>query len=374
MKLGILGAGQLGRMLALAAYPLGISVRFFDPTPPSAVSSVAPHTCAHYSDQEALAAFASDCDVVTYEFENVPTEPLAALPPTSVLRPSLAALTVAQDRFSERECFTKHHVPVARYTTISKEASREQATQLLHDFGLPCILKSRRLGYDGKGQARIETAGDIDAALDALGSTDVLVEERVPFSRELSLVAVRDIAGAFAFYPLIENLHHQGILRTSRCPAERVSPTLQEEAEEYARRIMDDLNYVGVLAIEFFELNQHLIANEMAPRVHNSGHFSIEGAETSQFENHVRAVLGLPLGSTKLKGHALMVNLIGERPDIRRILKSSGVHFHWYGKAPRVGRKVGHLTAVYRSTDERERSAKEVLLLARPAASSTSTC
>jgi 5-(carboxyamino)imidazole ribonucleotide synthase len=356
-------------MLALAAYPLGISARFFDPTPPSMVSAVAPHTCAHYGDREALAAFAADCDVLTYEFENVPTEPLAVLPPNIVLRPALTALTVAQDRFFERECFTSHHVPVARYATIASSASRAEAIQSIQNFGLPCILKSRRLGYDGKGQARVDVPEDIDVALEALGSIDLLIEERVSFSRELSLVAVRDVSGTCAFYPLIENVHHLGILRTSRCPAEGVSSALQEEAEEYARRIMNGFGYVGVLAIEFFELNQHLIANEMAPRVHNSGHFSIEGAETSQFENHVRAVLGLPLGSTRLKGHALMVNLIGERPDIRRILMTPGAHLHWYGKAPRAGRKVGHVTAVFRSPDERARGARDLLALAKPAAS-----
>ncbi len=365
MNIGILGAGQLGRMLALAGYPLGCSFRFFDPTPPSAVSAVAPHMCEHYSNTEALDSFIKGLDAVTYEFENVPVEAAEYVASRVALQPGIEALRVAQDRFAERECFRKLGIPVVDSIELPAVQANESHKGIVSKFGVPCVLKARRLGYDGKGQAVVRSEDKILEALSTLKGQDVIVERLVEFTRELSIIAVRGRSGDPKFYPLIENVHHQGILRTSRCPANRVGESLQQEAEDFATRVLAHFSYVGVLTIELFEVNGKLVANEMAPRVHNSGHFSIEGSETSQFENHIRAVMGMPLGSTRPKGSSLMVNLIGVRPDAKKLLAMPQVHFHWYGKAPREGRKVGHVTAVFKGSEERDSKAQEVLACAR---------
>ncbi len=337
--IGILGAGQLGRMLALAGYPLGLRFRFFDPAPDSPASHLAEQVVAEYGDFAALRRFAEGVAVMTYEFENVPVETARWLEQFAPVYPPPGALHAAQDRLHEKTLFRELSIPTPPFAPVNTRAELEAA---IAEMGLPAVLKTRRFGYDGKGQVVLRTREAVDAAWRELGGAPLIVEAFVPFERELSLIAVCGRAGATAYYPLIANEHRDGILRVSVAP--HVSPVLQSLAETYAARLLAALEYVGVLAIEFFERQGGLLANEMAPRVHNSGHWTIEGAATSQFENHLRAVLGWPLGSTALRGHAAMVNLIGALPDTRAMLNIPGAYLHLYGKAPRAGRKLGHVT------------------------------
>lgn len=312
---GIIGGGQLGRMLALAGIPLGLSFRFLDPAADAPAREVGELLVGAYDDPELLDRLSDGADAVTYEFENVPVT--AARRVGAV--PVPGALEATQDRLTEKRLFRRLEIPTAR---IDDEVET-----------FPALLKTRRLGYDGKGQRLVETRpGTVPGHV---------LEELVPFDRELSLLAVRARDGETRFYPLIENVHQEGILRTSRAPAANAP---QAKAEDYATRLLDALGYVGVLALELFEAGGELLANELAPRVHNSGHWTIEGAETSQFENHLRAILDLPLGSTEVRGEAVMVNLIGAAPAPEEILAIPGAHLHLYGKAPRPGRKLGHVT------------------------------
>ena len=332
--IGILGAGQLGRMLALAGYPLGMRFRFLDPAPDSPAGLLADHLTLDYSNDPALTQFARGLDVITYEFENVPVEAACYLEKFTPVYPLPVALEKAQDRFIEKSLFCELGIPTPRFTV--------KFTKDEIDFiGLPAVLKTRRLGYDGKGQITVYS----NAELTTQKMEAMILEEFVFFSRELSVIAVRNKAGEMKFYPLIENHHREGILRLSLVTG-NISPELQKQAEEYAVKVMSALDYVGVLTIEFFEKDGSLLANEMAPRVHNSGHWTIEGAVTSQFENHVRAVSGSPLGSTNPRGVCAMVNLIGDLPDVKSILKVDGAHLHLYDKAPRPKRKIGHVTLV----------------------------
>jgi 5-(carboxyamino)imidazole ribonucleotide synthase len=314
---GIIGGGQLGRMLALAGIPLGLAFRFLDPAPDAPAGEVGELLVGAYDDPELLDRLADGADVVGYEFENVPVE--AARRVGAV--PEAAALEAAQDRLVEKHLFRRLGIPTVR---IDDEVER-----------FPALLKTRRLGYDGKGQQLVSThvAGTVP---------EHVLEERVDFSRELSLLAVRGRDGETRFWPLVENVHEGGILRTSRAPA---ADAPQEEAEEYATRLLDELGYVGVLALELFEIDGGLLANEFAPRVHNTGHWTIEGAVTSQFENHLRAILGLPLGPTDARP-SFMANLIGSAPAPAELLQLPGAHLHLYGKEPRPGRKLGHVTLV----------------------------
>lgn len=346
MNIGVLGAGQLGRMLALAGYPLGFRFRFFDPTPAASAGQLSEQHTGRYDDQAVLDRFAAGLDVVTFEFENVPVEAVRFLETLVPVYPPAEALEVAQDRLTEKSFFRDSGVPTMDFATIDTEHDVSRAIQIT---GLPAVLKTRRLGYDGKGQAVVQTEGELrDAVLDMSGS-GLLLEAFVPFKRELSIISVRDRSGVIISYPLVENVHREGILRRSTAPALNVPVSIQQAAERYASEIMQRLEYVGVLAIEFFEVEDGLLANEMAPRVHNSGHWTIEGSETSQFENHLRAVAGLPLGSTASVGHAVMLNIIGNFPDLAEILAVRGAHAHLYGKEPRAGRKLGHVTV--RSND-----------------------
>jgi len=313
---GVIGGGQLGRMLALAGIPLGLSFRFLDPAADAPAGEVGALLVGAYDDPELLDRLADGAEVVTYEFENVPVE--AARRVGAV--PGAAALEAAQDRLAEKQLFSRLGIPTAR---IDDEVET-----------FPALLKSRRLGYDGKGQRLVETRpGTVPGHV---------LEERVDFDRELSLLAIRGRHGETRFYPLVENLHEGGILRTSRAPA---ADAPQAEAEEYGTRLLDALGYVGVLALELFDVGGRLLANEFAPRVHNSGHWTIEGAQTSQFENHLRAILGLPLGSTESRP-SLLVNLIGSVPRTEDLLVIPGAHLHLYDKESRPGRKLGHVTLV----------------------------
>jgi 5-(carboxyamino)imidazole ribonucleotide synthase len=341
VTIGILGGGQLGYMLALAGYPLDFHFRFLDPSPQAPVGRIAARVTADYTDFEALEKFAHGLALVTYEFENVPVEAARFLQKMVPVYPPPQALEAAQDRRSEKKLFQQLGIPTTEFADVDSAHDLENAVRKI---GLPAVLKTCRLGYDGKGQWVLRTPEDVQRVKSEIPAAPLILEQFVKFSRELSILAVRARSGETAFYPLVENHHRGGILRLSLAPAPNLAAQLQAEAESAARRVLDALDYVGVLTIELFESDGRLLANEMAPRVHNSGHWSIEGAVTSQFENHLRAVSGLPLGDTRTLGHSVMLNLIGELPDPAEILAIPDAHLHVYGKSLRPGRKVGHVT------------------------------
>jgi 5-(carboxyamino)imidazole ribonucleotide synthase len=341
VSIGILGGGQLGYMLALAGYPLGMRFRFLDPSPEAPVGRIAPRVTGDYSDRSALEKFAHGLEVVTYEFENVPVDAAHFLAKRVSVFPPPTALETAQDRLREKQLFEKVGIATTQYAILESAYDLDAAVKKI---GLPVVVKTRRMGYDGKGQWMLRTVEEVKVATENLPKVPCLVEKFVWFSRELSVLAVRSRGGETAFYPIVENHHRGGILRLSLAPAPNVSGEIQRAAEEAARKILEALNYVGVLAIEFFECDGQLLANEMAPRVHNSGHWTIEGSVTSQFENHLRAINGLPLGSTVPIGASAMINLIGELPDSKQVLAVPSAHLHLYGKEPRAGRKLGHVT------------------------------
>ncbi|GLV47522.1 N5-carboxyaminoimidazole ribonucleotide synthase [Thermus sp. LT1-2-5] len=341
MRVGVLGGGQLGRMLALAGYPLGLSFRFLDPSLEACAGQVGELCVGDFADLEALSRFAQGLSLVTYEFENVPVEAALHLAERLPVFPPPKALEVAQDRLREKAFMAGLGVPTPPFYPVDGVEDLEVG---LSQVGLPALLKTRRGGYDGKGQALVRTEEEALEALRTLGGQGLLLEGFVPFDREVSLLAVRGRDGSMAFYPLVENRHHGGILRLSLAPAPGLTEALQKKAEAYAKEALLALDYVGVLALELFQVGEELLFNEMAPRVHNSGHWTLEGAETSQFQNHLRAILGLPLGSTAPRGVSAMVNLIGHEPDFAQVLKVEGAHLHWYGKGVRPGRKVGHIT------------------------------
>jgi len=381
-RLGIMGGGQLARMLMLAAHPLGIQVRCLDPDPNAPGGHVGSQVIGAYDDLASLDCFAQGLDAVTYEFENVSTAALDHLAAQNIpIYPPPIALAIGQDRLLEKTLFTELGIAVPPFAAVS---TRDQAAAAIADVGIPCVMKTRRMGYDGKGQ-RVLRAADTNPdanpdanfianessnsshanhathareAFDSLGGVPVLIEAFVPFIREVSIVAVRDLHGSFDAYPLTQNTHEDGILRLSIAPAID-SGSLETTARAAAQKIMDRLNYVGVLTVEFFVIRdaqgtEHLLANELAPRVHNSGHWTIEGATTSQFENHIRACAGLPLGPTTMRAGvacSAMVNFIGSWPAPAKLLESPGIHPHIYGKSAREGRKVGHATIVGTSRD-----------------------
>jgi 5-(carboxyamino)imidazole ribonucleotide synthase len=341
VTLGILGGGQLGYMLALAGYPLGLHFRFLDPSPEAPVGRIAQRVTAEYTDHAALEKFSNGLELVTYEFENVPVEAAKFLAKRVPVYPPPAALEAAQDRLAEKTLFRNLGISTTDFLPISKPGDFGAT---VNQLGLPAVLKTSRMGYDGKGQWILRTPEDVARAKSELPKVALILERFVPFTRELSVLAVRSRNGETAFYPLVENHHRGGILRLSLAPAPSLEPPLQRAAEDVARRVLESFKYAGVLAIEFFEHEGRLLANEMAPRVHNSGHWTIEGAVTSQFENHLRAVLGLPLGSTGPAGHSAMINLIGDLPEPSEVLAIPDAHLHFYGKVARPGRKLGHVT------------------------------
>jgi 5-(carboxyamino)imidazole ribonucleotide synthase len=341
VTVGILGGGQLGRMLALAGYPLGLRFRFLDPTPRACAGHLAPKITGSYVDMRKLTRFVTGLHVITYEFENVPVTSARYLARHTPVYPPPDALETAQDRLNEKSLFRELKIPTPAFAPVD---TLEELIRALEQMGLPAVLKTRRLGYDGKGQQVLYAYAEAPRAWQMLGGSRLIVENYVDFERELSLIGVRGKDGQTAFYPLVENHHTEGILRLTLVPAPNLTSELQAEAEEYARRLFDALEYVGVLAIEFFHTKGRLLANEMAPRVHNSGHWTIEGAQTSQFENHLRAILGLPLGATEVRGFSAMVNLIGKLPNPVEILALPYTHLHLYGKAAKPGRKLGHVT------------------------------
>jgi 5-(carboxyamino)imidazole ribonucleotide synthase len=356
MTIGIVGAGQLGRMMALAGYPLGFEFLFLDRDERTPGGQVAPILAGELADRTLLGQLSQRCEVLTFDWENIPVEALGGLSGKARIAPPLRALAAAQDRLSEKRTFELLGIPTTRHATVDSRASLEIAVK---SIGLPGVLKTRRMGYDGKGQFVLRAPADLDRAWESLGGAPLLYENLVAFDREVSIIAVRGLDGDIAFYPLNLNVHREGILRLTRAPFGGAAITRQ--AQRAARRVLDHFKYVGVLTIEFFVKRGELIANEMAPRVHNSGHWTIEGAETSQFENHVRAIAGLPLGSTKARGHSAMINLVGEMPARDALIAQPGVHWHDYGKAPRPGRKLGHVTFCDNTTKSRDRRAFKAL-------------
>lgn len=345
MIVGVLGAGQLGRMLALAGYPLGHTFRFYDnapPNPPPPAAQLAPCTHGRFDDLPALDAFARACDVITYEFENVPVAAAQHLAKTRPIFPPPPALEVSQDRIAEKNLFNSLDIPTPNFAPIDSLADLPSA---IARTGLPAVLKTRRLGYDGKGQAVVRTEAEATAAIGRLGGSNLILESLVAFQRELSAIATRARDGTTVIYPICENTHREGILRTTLAPSPSASPAAADQARRAITAILNHLNYVGTLAVEFFDTGQGLLANEMAPRVHNTGHWTIEGCATSQFENHIRAVTGLPLGSAEALGCCAMVNIIGQAPPTADML-ALGAKVHLYGKEPKPGRKIGHATLI----------------------------
>jgi len=344
VRVGIVGGGQLGRMLALAGHRLGITCITLDPAADSPASQVAPAIVGAYDDDASLAALAATSDVATYEFENVPADAARALAARIQVHPPPEALDVAQDRLAEKALFAEVGLDVADFAQVDDLEGLERAIDIV---GLPAVVKTRRLGYDGKGQAVIHDRLLAEDAWRAVGEVPSILEAHVAFDRELSILGVRDVEGNTAFYPLVENEHRDGILRVTIAPAPGLATERQERAERHVAALMDRLGYVGVIAIELFERGNDLLANEMAPRVHNSGHWTIDGAPTSQFENHLRAIAGLPLGPTTITGHAGMVNVIGSEPNLAELLAAiPDARIHLYGKQSRPGRKLGHITVL----------------------------
>ena len=338
--IGILGGGQLARMLALAGAPLGLRFLVVDSSADACAAQVAPLLRADWRDFDALGDFARRIDVATFDFENVPADTAHWLTGHTQVFPNPRALSISQDRLAEKTLFRQVGLDTPAFAAVD---SRDELARAVEAIGLPAILKTRRLGYDGKGQFRLRSHGDVDAAWQALGGAPSILEAFVPFERELSVIAVRARDGEFRAYPLTQNWHADGILSASLAPAPD-SAALAPVAFAHARRIAEELDYVGTFALELFVKHGQLLGNEMAPRVHNSGHWTIEGAPSSQFENHVRAVCGLPLGDTGALGVSVMLNWIGELPSARPVLAEPRAHWHDYGKSPRAGRKVGHAT------------------------------
>ena len=335
MKIGVLGGGQLGQMLAQAGVRLGHNFTFLDPSPVACASAVGELILSPFAVGEPLSRLVERSDVLTAEFENVPATVAEAVAANKPIHPGPNAFFLSQNRLREKALFTRLGIETPRSVAVNNVAELRLAGEIL---GYPFILKTAELGYDGKGQWRIKNS---DSLTSITITSPCIAEEFVPFERELSIVGVRAGTGETAFYPVVENIHHEGILIRTTAPA--LSPP-NEEAQSYLLRIMEDLNYVGVCTLELFQLNGRLLANEIAPRVHNSGHWTIEGAECSQFENHIRAISGMQLGSTKLKERSVMLNILGSAPEITEAWKRPNIHLHLYGKSAAPKRKIGHVT------------------------------
>ena len=344
-RVGIIGGGQLALMLAESVEHMGVRCTVLDPSNQCCASAACEQIVRDYNDEEALKKLASCSDVITYEFENVPAAAGAVISPLRHIHPNPDALRYAQDRHLERTMFSELGIAIPNYRPVDDVESLESA---LEELGTPAILKARSLGYDGKGQVLINDASTAAEAFATIGAVPAILDQFVEFERELSIIATRSINGDIACYPLSANVHRGGILRVSKAPAREVNEHLVEQAQHAARQILNRFEYVGTIAVEFFQIGTGegatLVANEIAPRVHNTGHWTIEGAQTSQFENHMRAVMGMELGSSDPIGHSAMVNIIGDEPRPGALESMPEAHVHMYGKAPRAGRKIGHVT------------------------------
>ena len=351
MRIGILGAGQLGRMLAHAGMKLGHSFVFYDEALGDATKGIGTTIVGSFTDRDRLSQFASQCDVITYEFENIPCETaryLATLKPTY---PPPRALEVSQDRVIEKQFVQTLGLKTPAFQSASNSDELQKACDAI---GYPCIVKTRRFGYDGKGQARVTNSSTVAQTWKDLGEKPLIVEAFVPFSRELSVIGVRAVDGTIATYPLAHNIHVQGILHRTEIPAPHLTPQLIGSAHTIAASILRDLEYVGVLTVELFEVNGELVINEIAPRVHNSGHATIDSIQTSQFENHIRAVTGAPLGPVEPLERGVMYNIVGTLPAMESIKELPKTTIHLYNKSERVGRKIGHITLLNPSAQNEE--------------------
>jgi len=338
MKIGILGGGQLARMLAESGWPLGLEFVIVDPKRDACAGGLGRFIQAEYAEAEALDDLVA-CDGVTCDFENVPAEVLQALSDRVAVRPSASALAAAQDRLLEKNRFAALSLETAGYAEVN---SRIDLVAAVERLGFPAVVKTRRMGYDGKGQMVLRDSEDLELAWQKLGEHALIVEQWVNFDYECAITAVRAADGAMQFWPLSRTWHRDGILRLAASAP--VPEKLQHAAEAQVRKLCEELDYVGCLTLELFVRGEHLLANEFAPRVHNSAHWTIEGAVCSQFENHLRAVCGWPLGDTAARGASMMINFIGRIPEPQEWLGVPGLHWHHYGKASRPGRKVGHAT------------------------------
>ncbi len=338
--IGIIGGGQLARMLSLAAHPLGLRCRVLDPSAQPPAAAVAEHVRGALDERAAIEQFTDGLSVATCELEHVPEHGLAYLESLVEMRPRAAAVRVARDRWQEKSFLRGCGVETAEFRLVGDELDLERA---IEELGLPLVLKTRTNGYDGRGQKVVCDRAQALSALAAMRGASLIAESWVEFDRELSVAVVRSVQGDIEMYPAVENRHTGGVLRWTVAPAPDIGAALSDQLDQIARTVVLGLDYAGVLVIELFQVGQRLLVNELAPRVHNSGHWTIEGAETSQFENHLRAILGLPLGSTSATGGWVMFNLLGGEPDLARVLELRGAHLHLYGKAARPGRKIGHV-------------------------------
>jgi len=359
VRVGVLGGGQLGRMLGLAGIPLGFRFLFLDPAADACAGVTGGLLEAGFDDEEAARRLARQVDLATFDFENVPQATAEAFEEICPLFPGPNALGAAQDRLVEKDLLQSLGASVPAYHPV---ASRSELLEALDRLGYPAVLKTRRFGYDGKGQAVLRDPEDLERAWQRLGDSQLILETFVPFEAECSLIGVRGRNGATKFWPLTRNVHADGILALS-VPGV-FDAGLQRRAEAIMSGLMDHLAYVGVLTMEFFLYGGELLFNEFAPRVHNSGHWTIDGAECSQFENHLRAIAGLPLGATGMVSPSLMFNWIGVMPAIDQALQIPGLHWHDYGKQPRPGRKIGHATLTAASMDALREQAGHLATLA----------
>jgi 5-(carboxyamino)imidazole ribonucleotide synthase len=341
-KVGILGAGQLGRMLALAGYPLERTFSLYEPSGQASagIGSIF-NDPASSPESPILHAFLTQADVVTYEFEHLPLDLVEHIETLKVVRPGSRSLRICQHRGREKQLFDQLGIPTPAYALVESLA---QLTRAMGDLGYPAVAKTTTQGYDGKGQFVLRSENDLNICWQRLNGSPLIVEQFVKFRRELSIIAVRDARDDIRIYPMTENIHDEGILRYSIAPARNLDTETERLAQHYIRSLLRELDHIGVLTLELFETEHGLLANEMAPRVHNSGHWSIEGARCSQFENHIRAVCDLPLGDTDALMPTCMINIIGEKGDVAGILKRPFAHLHLYGKSERPGRKLGHVT------------------------------
>ena len=343
-------------MLALAGYPLGLRFVFLDQSDDAPGAQVGRIIKGAFDDKARLQQLAQQVDLITFDVENVPVAAVAEIAAQKPFLPPVAALGASQDRLAEKTLFRQLRIATPAFMAVDGLADLHHAVEKI---GLPGVLKTRRLGYDGRGQYYLRKREDIEAAWAALGTVPLIYEAFVPFDREISIIGARSVSGATKFYPISANVHSSGILRHTIAPF--VNARLQKQAETYLKRVLKHLDYSGILTIEFFVKDGQLIANEMAPRVHNSGHWTIEGAATSQFENHVRAILDLPLGDTHALGHSAMINFIGTIPSPEDVLNIAGLHYHSYGKEPRPNRKLGHCTINLPTRAERDAALNRVL-------------